>query len=115
MLFGVKKTIADMVADSWYLYAGLLLAVIGMIWVIIQLRTRLRDDTDRMADHWQLLQQMQEMHREGDLTEEEYRSIKGRLISQNEELLQQSTEKSKQSIIEDCPDKTSTTEQDARD
>lgn len=115
MIFGIKNPLPDVISESWYLYVGLILAVSILIWVIIQIRTRLRDDTDHAADPWQLLKQMQDLHRGGELTEEEYRSIKSRLISQNDEFLQQPDDNSKQSIKEDCPDETSSDEQEARD
>ncbi|MCA9039309.1 MAG: hypothetical protein KDA65_03070 [Planctomycetaceae bacterium] len=115
IVFGVKNPLAELLNQSWLLYTGLIVAVCFLIWVIIQVRTRLRDDADHNADPWQLLQQMQDLHRQGDLTEEEYRSIKGQLLSKNEELLPQSAQdNSKQSIKEDCPDETSD-EQEARE
>ena len=87
MLFAARNPLIQHFQESWYIYLGLTVVVGFLIWVIIQVRTRLRDDTGHMADHWQLLQQMQDLHRQGDLTEEEYRSIKGRLISLGEEPL----------------------------
>lgn len=92
--------------DSWHLFVGLLLLVGGLVWVVNQIRTRLRDDADHMTDKMQLLKQMRELHREGDLSEAEFRSIKSRLLVLKDFLPQQPDHEVKQTITEDCPDST---------
>lgn len=63
---------------------GELLALFAAIFVgamlIVWIRSRYRDREDPAADDHQMLAQVGELHREGDLSEEEYRSIKHRLV-----------------------------------
>ncbi len=61
-------------------WIGLLVAVVVLVGVIIRIRTLFREDADAAADTHQLLTSISDLHREGDLSEDEYRSIKGRLI-----------------------------------
>ena len=58
-----------------------LLVVLGIV-VITWVRKRYRDREDREAAMQQMLLQFREIKREGDLTDEEYRSIKNRLVEQ---------------------------------
>lgn len=62
-------------------WIGLLVAIGVLVGLIVRIRALLREDTDAAADHHELLTSISELHREGDLSEDEYRSIKGRLIS----------------------------------
>ena len=61
-------------------WIGLLVAIVVLVGLIVRIRALLREDTDAAGDDHQLLTSISELHREGDLSEEEYRSIKGRLI-----------------------------------
>ena len=61
-------------------WIGLLVAVVVLVGVIVRIRTLFREDADAAADDHQLLSSISDLHREGDLSEDEYRSIKGRLI-----------------------------------
>jgi hypothetical protein len=57
------------------------LVILGMLWLTLLVRTWFRDDdahADRPGD---LLMEMRELHREGGLSEEEFRLIKSRLVS----------------------------------
>lgn len=54
----------------------LLVAAVAVVWI----RHRCRDHEDRAAMAAQMLQQLRELHREGDLSDEEFRSIKSRLV-----------------------------------
>jgi len=58
--------------------AFLLLLVLAA-WLIFRIRARFRDRADSTADDQQMLLQLGDLRREGDLSEEEYRSIKGKL------------------------------------
>lgn len=62
-------------------WIGLFVALGILIALIIRIRTLVREDSDAAADHHELLTSISELHREGDLSEDEYRSIKGRLIT----------------------------------
>lgn len=62
---------------SWLLLFGMLAA---LIWAIVWIKARYGGHEDpAVADH-QMLSQLGELRRQGDLSEEEYRSIKGRLV-----------------------------------
>lgn len=62
-------------------WIGLFVAIVVLAGVIVRIRTWIREDADAAADHYELLTGISDLHREGDLSEEEYRSIKGRLVS----------------------------------
>ncbi len=51
-----------------------------LIWLIVWVVGRFRENEDRQVDASEILLQFSEMHREGDLTDDEFRSIKKRLI-----------------------------------
>lgn len=58
-----------------------LLAILGAIcWLVFRVRAYWRDDADGDASPHEMLAQFRESCREGVLTEEEYRLIKGRLV-----------------------------------
>lgn len=57
-----------------------LFAAIGFAaWLIFRIRSRYRDNEDPAADEQRMLMQLRDLRRQGDLSENEYRSIKGRL------------------------------------
>ena len=50
------------------------------IWLIVQIKSRYCDNEDpKVAEH-EMLVEIRELHRQGDLSEQEYRSIKNQLI-----------------------------------
>jgi hypothetical protein len=49
-------------------------------WLIIRIRSRYRGNEDPAVAEQQMLSQIRDLHRQGDLSEDEYRSIKGRLV-----------------------------------
>lgn len=72
----------------WELLGLAVLIAIG-IWLIFRVRVWFRNGEDpREADHRMLLQ-IGDLHREGDLDAEEYRSIKGRIIERLDDAPQQ--------------------------
>ena len=66
---------------------SLLLALSVAAWIISRIRLRYRDNDGREEGDQQLLLQISDLRREGDLTDEEYRSIKGRLVQKLDERL----------------------------
>jgi len=57
------------------------LVILGLLWLTLLVKAWFRDDdahADRPGD---LLMEMRELHREGGLSEEEFRLIKSRLVS----------------------------------
>lgn len=66
--------------SSWIPFGVSLICLIMLIWMILQLTTRLTEDTDPAESDRQMLLSIHELHREGDLTTEEFRSLKGQLV-----------------------------------
>ena len=66
-------------ASIWQ-WIGLLVALMVLMGLIVRIRSLFREDEDSTAVDHQLLSQITDLHREGDLTADEYRSIKGRLV-----------------------------------
>ena len=71
------KELFDGHAVEWCLAV---LLIIFLIWVIVWIVGRFRENEDRHVDARELLLQFAEMQREGDLTDDEFRSIKKRLV-----------------------------------
>lgn len=65
------------------IFAGVLIAVV-LIWSIVRIKTWFQGDDDPDAADEQLLAGLVDLQREGDLTHEEYRSIKSRIIDRME-------------------------------
>jgi hypothetical protein len=61
-------------------FLGASLAILGMVWVFYWIRAWYCEDSDTAGSETEMLIRISELRREGDLSEEEYRSIKGRLI-----------------------------------
>ncbi len=55
------------------------------IWLIVKIRARYWDHEDPAEVERQMLIQMGESHRQGDLSDQEYRSITGRLVERIDE------------------------------
>lgn len=64
------------------------LLVSFLIWLIVWIVGRFRENEDRHVDASELLLQFSEMRREGDLTDDEFRSIKQRLVDPTEKDLE---------------------------
>ena len=58
---------------------GLVIAISVAGWLVFQMRARFREDSGRADDKLEMLTQFRELHQQGELTEDEYRLIKGRL------------------------------------
>lgn len=71
----------ELVLNSLWWWVGLLFAIACLGWCIVRLRQWFRDDTDTADDDRRMFLEIQEMYDEGDLSEQEYRSIKGRLMA----------------------------------
>lgn len=65
--------------SAWELF-GLVLAILVMVWLIMQIRSWWTGDDDPAEGDHELLMSIRELNREGDLTDDEYRNIKGRLV-----------------------------------
>jgi uncharacterized membrane protein len=65
--------------SAWELF-GLVVAILVLAWLIVKIRSWLTGDDDPAEGDHELLVSIRELNREGDLTDDEYRSIKSRLV-----------------------------------
>jgi hypothetical protein len=87
---GGRKGLDDLFqefAESAFIFLGLVLAVGIGVWVVTWIRSRLADDEGSATEDHRLLSQIADLKQQGDLTEEEYRSIKGRLAKRIDDAL----------------------------
>ena len=70
---------------EWAKFLGALVALGILVWAIVRVVSRLRDGKDPAASENLMLTQIGELRREGHLTDDEYRSIKGRLVDRIED------------------------------
>lgn len=83
MARGGRKDLDDLFQEfieSGFAIAALVLVIGIGLWVVSWIRSRLADDEDSATEAHRLLSQIADLKEQGDLTEEEYRSIKGRLV-----------------------------------
>ncbi len=81
MFLRIEGRNRELLGEVSLIWAVLIFVVIVAALLIVWIRARYRGREDREAMERQMLMQMRELHREGDLTEEEFRSIKGRFAS----------------------------------
>jgi uncharacterized membrane protein len=67
-------------AGSWLLFLIALITLIVLVWMIVRLVARVNEDTDPATEDREMLLAMLDLHRQGDLSTEEFRSIKGQLV-----------------------------------
>ncbi len=75
-----REELSRIFGASWYWWLALFGVVAVAAWLLFRIRARFRDSEDPAEDNHRLLMQVGEMHREGGLSEEEFRSIKSKLI-----------------------------------
>lgn len=73
--------------------AAFLAALVVLIWGIVRVRSLFRDDDDPAAVDHSMLLGLGDLHRQGDLSESEYRSIKSQLIQRMQDPPSHDTEK----------------------
>lgn len=88
--------------DSWLVFAVVLIALISFIWVVARLVTRMTEDSDPAETDRQMLTAINDLHRKGDLSQEEFRSIKGQLMDRLQSDLRSSAEGSSDNEV--CAD-----------
>lgn len=66
--------------DNWWFLGFVLFVLIVCIWLVARLVPTTTDDIDTAEIHRQMLSTVRELHSQGELTPEEYRSIKGHLV-----------------------------------
>ncbi len=74
------STLWRLLDGSIWSVIGLIVAIVLLVWLVMSVRSWFRDDTDPAADDHELLSQISDLRLQGDLTDDEYRSIKGRLV-----------------------------------
>lgn len=78
-----SKSLYDMLnwpLSSWMFFLAGLVGLIVLIWLVVRLIARVNEDSDPAEADRDMLLTLAELRREGDLTQEEFRSIKSRLI-----------------------------------
>lgn len=61
----------------------ILIVCVGvLVWLVVRVRSWFREDEDPTASAHEMLLQFRDLRRQGDLSEEEYRSIKNRLVEE---------------------------------
>ena len=65
----------------------LILLISILTWLIFRVRSWFREDEDRAAEDHEMLLQFRDLRRQGDLSEAEYRSIKGQFLRQADKRL----------------------------
>lgn len=78
------RSVWDVLDQSWWVGIGLVIALLACAWVLYHLRAWFGEDEDHTAGHQELLTHLRQLRGEGDVSEEEFRSIKRRLVEQME-------------------------------
>lgn len=78
---GAQKLLKELFEGHIVEWVVALFVVTFLIWLILWVVGHFRENEDRHVDTNELLTQFLEMRREGDLTDDEFRSIKKRLVS----------------------------------
>lgn len=66
---------------SWLRFLTALVILTILVWLVVRLTARVIEDSDPDEANREMLLSMVEMHLQGDLTAEEFRSIKGQLVT----------------------------------
>jgi len=66
-------------------FTAVLIVLIVSIWGVARLVTRVTEDSDPAETDRQMLTAINDLHRKGDLSQEEFRSIKGQLVDRLQE------------------------------
>ena len=69
----------------WTTFVVAFAAIAFATWILVKLTVRMRGGDDPAVDDHTMLTRIGELRREGDLTDDEYRSIKGRLVQRLEQ------------------------------
>ncbi len=76
----LNSVISKIFSATFWTGLALLVLVIVLIRLIMWIKASLREDDDPSSIDHQMLVEITEMQRQGEITEAEYRSIKGRLV-----------------------------------
>jgi len=87
-LSGTQKLLKELFEGSILEWILAVITVSFLIWMILRIVGHFRENEDRHVDTSELLLQFSEMRREGDLTDDEFRSIKKRLVDPTDKVLE---------------------------
>lgn len=79
-MFEISKYIPELPIDSWWFFGSVLTGLIVAIALVIRFVSSKTDDIDPVELDRQMLSSVRELTRTGEITDDEYRSIKGRLV-----------------------------------
>lgn len=79
MIFAAERKLWKLFQDSAIPLIALMVGVLFAAWLIGWIRNRYRDREDHAANELGMLLHLKELRREGDLTDEEFRSIQSRI------------------------------------
>ncbi|MEP3477931.1 MAG: hypothetical protein ABJZ55_01670 [Fuerstiella sp.] len=79
-MFEISKYIPELPVDSWWFFGSVLTALVVAIALVIRFVSSKTDDIDPVEVDRQMLSSVRELTRTGEITDDEYRSIKGRLV-----------------------------------
>ena len=103
-LLTLGKTKSDFISGllegslwEWVGFIACLFAVVVLIWLVVRVRTWLRDDAGSAADNSEMWKQLKDLKQQGHLSEEEFRSINSRMFNPEKEKLQQQDDSSSSS------------------
>ena len=74
-------TLPELPVDSWWFFTIVLVLLVVFIWVVARLTTHTTDDIDPAEIDRQMLSAVSELRSQGELTQEEFRSIKSHLVT----------------------------------
>lgn len=66
---------------TWWQFLFAAACLIVLIWSIVRFVSRVHEDVDPAESDQEMLKAISELRRQGDLTEDEYRSIKGQILA----------------------------------
>ena len=77
------RFIQQQIFQSSLIVGLVVVAIVVLVVIALKLRAWYREDSDDAVSRDELLLQFRDLHRQGGLSEDEYRSIRGRLVSQS--------------------------------
>lgn len=80
MFAGWEIPALELPVDSWWFFTIVLVLLVLFIWAVTRLTTSGTEDIDPAEIDRQMLTAVSELRSRGELTNEEFRSIKGRLV-----------------------------------
>lgn len=79
----MQNSFSDFLNESWVEWLGLAVAIGFLIWVSLRIRSYFLEDTDTEDECDFLLSQARELRQQGDLSEEEFRKLKNRIVAKS--------------------------------